>query len=482
MASDSDPSINSNDSSSYFQQTVCLQDWWLIKSKKGFEGKRLAVAGLSSKEACVVDLLNWIISKTQTCTSHAAESLVRQRAVRVFSSAPIIKRYDVFTLETADGITVIIKGFINKLRTNENGFPSEVFNHFLFGFPPHWEEYAEKCFEGGSTSGFVSRSNPGVVSISTHDLDKLMMDSEKETNQCKKAINEARHENSEDVVEMKRKNNERSSPFEACENQDVGNLNRSSLTASAQSGKKMDISEDIPCQSEGQVSKCQSRKSNRKWQEGQKAEIGLKTKRKSFISVPVGFDHVNNTVGNISREIGGESISNLSDVGPQEHHNITVEKLDDECLKDGSQKNSEFPPAYTNAKCKQNHENIMIQAKIQSKNTNESVRPSTRPGQANQKIDLKTPVGERASSSGKKTKRKLDYNIQVTHPSIKERTEVSIVSPELLSLKRSRSGRLLLPSLDFWRNQKAVYDAVRDIFLPHTWIGELLEFRKSCMW
>lgn len=46
--------------------------------------------------------------------------------MRVFSSAPIIKRYDVFTLETADGITVIIKGFINKLRTNENGFPSEV--------------------------------------------------------------------------------------------------------------------------------------------------------------------------------------------------------------------------------------------------------------------------------------------------------------------------------------------------------------------
>lgn len=262
---------------------------------------------------------------------------------------------------------------------------------------------------------------------------------------------------------MKRKNNERSSPLEACENQEKGNLNRSSLTASAQSGKKMDILEDIPCQSEGQVSKCQSRKSNRKWQEGQKAEIGLKTKRKRFISVPVGFDHVNNTVGNISHEIGGESISNLSDVGPQEHQNITVEKLDDEGLKDGSQQNSEFPPTYTDAKCKQNHENIMIQAKIQSKNTNESVRPSTRPGKANQIIDLKTPVGERASSSGKKTKRKLDYNIQVTHPSIKERTEVSIVSPELLSLKRSRSGRLLLPSLDFWRNQKAVYDADRRI-------------------
>ena len=46
--------------------------------------------------------------------------------MRVFSSAPIIKRYDLFTLETADGINVVIKGFINKLRTNENGFPYEV--------------------------------------------------------------------------------------------------------------------------------------------------------------------------------------------------------------------------------------------------------------------------------------------------------------------------------------------------------------------
>lgn len=46
--------------------------------------------------------------------------------MRVFSSAPIHRRYDVFTLETTDGICVIIKGFMNKARTVENGFPSEV--------------------------------------------------------------------------------------------------------------------------------------------------------------------------------------------------------------------------------------------------------------------------------------------------------------------------------------------------------------------
>lgn len=46
--------------------------------------------------------------------------------MRVFSSAPIIKSHDMFTLETTDGICVLIKGFINKARTLENGFPSDV--------------------------------------------------------------------------------------------------------------------------------------------------------------------------------------------------------------------------------------------------------------------------------------------------------------------------------------------------------------------
>ncbi|GFY82619.1 hypothetical protein Acr_02g0008590 [Actinidia rufa] len=39
-----------NPSSSCFQKTVCLQDWWLIEAEEAFEGKRLAVAGLTSRE------------------------------------------------------------------------------------------------------------------------------------------------------------------------------------------------------------------------------------------------------------------------------------------------------------------------------------------------------------------------------------------------------------------------------------------------
>ncbi|CAK9188177.1 unnamed protein product [Ilex paraguariensis] len=119
-----------NESKSYFRKTVCLHDWWLINAEHEYEGKRLGVAGFTSRE---------------------------QQAMRVFVSAPISRRYDVFTLETIDGICVIVKGLINKVRTEENGFPSEVFNHFVFGFPPHWEEYAAEI---------VARSNRGLGKFS----------------------------------------------------------------------------------------------------------------------------------------------------------------------------------------------------------------------------------------------------------------------------------------------------------------------------
>lgn len=55
--------------------------------------------------------------------------------MRVFSSSPILRRHDVFTLETTDGIYVRILGLINKTRTEENGFPSEVFR--LFSISTH---------------------------------------------------------------------------------------------------------------------------------------------------------------------------------------------------------------------------------------------------------------------------------------------------------------------------------------------------------
>ncbi|KAK1550157.1 hypothetical protein Q3G72_014642 [Acer saccharum] len=67
------------------------------------------------------------------------------QGVRTLHSAVFVKRHDTTTLETADGITVTISGLINRSRTCLNGFPLEVCNHFLLGFPHYWEEYADQC-------------------------------------------------------------------------------------------------------------------------------------------------------------------------------------------------------------------------------------------------------------------------------------------------------------------------------------------------
>ncbi|CAN6917423.1 unnamed protein product [Brassica oleracea] len=97
-------------------KSVSLSDWWL--TKKANE-KGLGVAGFESKGG---------------------------PEVRLFSSATISTRHDSTTLETSDGLTVSISGFINRSRSLQNGLSSEVCNRFLLGFPYHWRDYTEEGF------------------------------------------------------------------------------------------------------------------------------------------------------------------------------------------------------------------------------------------------------------------------------------------------------------------------------------------------
>ncbi|KAI3453484.1 hypothetical protein Pfo_010147 [Paulownia fortunei] len=41
----------------------------------------------------------------------------------------------------------------------------------------------------------------------------------------------------------------------------------------------------------------------------------------------------------------------------------------------------------------------------------------------------------------------------------REKEKVPSASPQCMSFNRSRSGRLLMPILEFWRNQGAIYNA-----------------------
>lgn len=111
--------------------TVCLHNWWLIKTKKDFSGLQLGVGGFAYREG---------------------------RGKRVFHSEAIAKRHDANTLETVDGITITMIGFIDLPHTRQNGFPSKVCDRFLIGFPYDWEEYAalycgEKSSEESVSSG-----------------------------------------------------------------------------------------------------------------------------------------------------------------------------------------------------------------------------------------------------------------------------------------------------------------------------------------
>ncbi|XP_047959496.1 kinetochore-associated protein KNL-2 homolog [Salvia hispanica] len=97
------------------RNSVLLQDWWLIKAGPDTHGKRLGIGG---------------------------STLEGNRGIRCFSSAPIVKRHDAVTLETDDGIALMVHGCLNRSRTLENGFSQEICDHFLIGFPYYWEEFA----------------------------------------------------------------------------------------------------------------------------------------------------------------------------------------------------------------------------------------------------------------------------------------------------------------------------------------------------
>ncbi|CAN1229507.1 Kinetochore-associated protein KNL-2 homolog [Linum grandiflorum] len=107
-------------SSSYFPKTVTLKEWWLIRTGNDCNGKSLGVAGYVSSV---------------------------QRVRREFHSAPVIKRHDVFTVETADDVTVFLDGPINRTCTLAYGFPPEIFDHFGLGFPFYWKQCEKRWCE-----------------------------------------------------------------------------------------------------------------------------------------------------------------------------------------------------------------------------------------------------------------------------------------------------------------------------------------------
>ncbi|KAI3465984.1 hypothetical protein Pfo_022647 [Paulownia fortunei] len=519
MASASSPDHHKNRGNrpkSHFNQTVCLADWWLDKTENDFQGRQLAVGGFTSRE---------------------------KQAMRVFSSAPILKRYDVFTIETTDGICVILKGFINKARTVENGFPSDVYNHFVFGFPPYWKEYEQKLMRKESTSKDISGFNllkklspqSETVESGQPHVDSREKDLGSQVNMDVKGMRKSKKTKSSAVLLPKKSDTviggsednlsmsciasgglEKESysggptvedqttldmPVNCTKNNSSvgGNISISAVTDKVvddseihDSGgimsachlhnkcrskkatdnltkveldkrnskesnfdRDMSSSEEILSYSEGRVrtrSMSSLKMKQKNNQTSARLSGGEKIRSNSFSSM--GSEKVE--FASVDCEPGGRNNwnSRVSELhGPMDK--IKLSELDAGSVEDEFEQISGAP----------NLDKDLIKVKTKGNiemAKNKATRSlSTLAAADNQKDNVIPDINslsENAKASDMKTRRKLAYETPD-----REKEKVPSASPQCMSFNRSRSGRLLMPILEFWRNQRAIYNADRTI-------------------
>ncbi|XP_062184707.1 uncharacterized protein LOC133888464 [Phragmites australis] len=144
----------------YVQKCVVLVDWWLERVE-GEDGK-IRVAGFTDT--------------AQTRQGASSSKGNKRRAVRVFKSAAISRRYDYFTIETADGNLIKIGRLLNIPQTRDNGFPQEVCECFELGFPVEWEKLANPNMEQmNGQAGSPSKSTANAPSSSVECcMEKLL--------------------------------------------------------------------------------------------------------------------------------------------------------------------------------------------------------------------------------------------------------------------------------------------------------------------
>ncbi|KAL5550006.1 hypothetical protein UlMin_000182 [Ulmus minor] len=358
---------------SHFRKTICLYDWWLIKTETDSNGKRLGVAGSNSK-----GLL---------------------KPLRIFASASIDKRLDVMTLETIDGLCILLKGLINQQKTIENGFPPEVFNAFVFGFPSDWEKFADKyCVEDAT----IEEESPKVSENGTIDTSGAADEKTYTSTHFRRHSNRLR--------KLQGKN-----PAFRC-----------SLTTETENFSP--ISEITGLLDQGKLNRSLPRLSDDELHEPVDTHLAAKLDDKFVEDAP-------------------EQIPNFKE--PHNSGNIKTPELYDAELHE---------PVDTN-----------LAAKLDDKFVENAQEQTLNFKEPHNLGNIKTPVekGDTAakeeSVSQKQAKRKIIYDTCVTPITRRGKAKMSIVSPESLGFRHSRSGRLLLPPLQFWRNQSPVYDKDRTV-------------------
>ncbi|XP_027911351.1 kinetochore-associated protein KNL-2 homolog isoform X3 [Vigna unguiculata] len=413
MADSTPTATPSNDTQScVFLRTVTLYDWWLIKATNDFQGKRLAVAGISSR---------------------------KDEAMRVFVSAPVIERYDVFSLMTADGIYLIISGFINEQRTIENGFDPQILNRFLFGFPPDWKTCALDFSREESTtandlgSGFlddVPASCSEILSDGVENCTPTFLASpEKAQGDQEKAFPENECNVSKEVagvnVACSRGRKRRSARLH-----DVKVYQRKKQSASGLPPKNPNNKNHI---SEAALDNCdvvgpkspETPIQSQSWRQLRTSSEQIVKKSASRISRTLSPK----TEGCQKKKVGRpKGTLNKSASAGKNSRSRDLSHL----TKGSRQKNSTVSPESSSFR---------------------TLSPETE-GCHKKKVG-RHKGSLNKSASAEKNSRSRD----LSHLTKESRQKNSIVSPESWSFRTSRSGRLLVRPLEFWRNQIPIYDA-----------------------
>ncbi|KAK7279175.1 hypothetical protein RJT34_24221 [Clitoria ternatea] len=473
---------------------VSLYDWWLIKAQNDFQGKRLAVSGISSRN---------------------------YEALRVFVSGPIVERHDLFSLKTADGVYVLINGLINEQHTLENGFRREVcsvcclllssallwmrqvFNKFLFGFPPDWESYALDCFREESTPD----SDLGRSAV-PHDL----------------SANGPGPENLSDGVE-KSIPNPLVSPKEATKDQgklfpeDEWNVleGTGGNNVAYGSGRKRcsaRLQNVKVCQQKKQLARGRPPKHPDKEQHSTSAALENCCREEStpcsdFGSVPHDIsasvessipnplvspeeatqDHEKlfpEDKGNVSEEVGGNNVAYGSGGNRRSTRlqNVKVCQQKKQLASGRSPKHPDKEQRSTSAALENcNEEGLKSpETPIQSQSQKQI---NTSSGNLVNKYTSRISRTLSPKSEGCYKKKRVTSETKVVRPKKKltesassvkslqekdvsplvrgSKQKISSISPQSLSFRTSRSGRLLLPPLEFWRNQVPVYNADHEV-------------------
>ncbi|KAL6145968.1 hypothetical protein ACLB2K_056651 [Fragaria x ananassa] len=417
--------IQTLDDRSHFKPTVSLYDWWLVKSEDNDGKSKLAVAGVSS----------------------APQEIPR----RVFNSAPISKKHDVFTLETTDGVTVILDGIINKQQTIANGFSDEIAKRFQLGFYPGWEKGVAEFLAGDCNTTVVSGriSDSGSEGEGKKDSSPTSVHfSQEETrtpyehvgstcfqwNGTSKNL-EGNQRNPMSGCSMKHRSSKLLPLSDAFEN--VGEASG----AAVQSGGKLDfdfVEDDMQQTSNAEEGQDfgNVKAQVREGKSGAKGEI--KSRKRNMRQVTVDT----------------QEIHSIPEVNKK--NNRTPSTLEVKKKKDGTPK--------ANTKKRQ------VSASLEGSKMRTST-PSTLEVNNKEKVSLSTTkvytrkrkVSPSTSDVSKKNKSspltlEMNNKKEATLSSPKVTAYTSLISPESLSAGRSRSGRLRLRPLEFWRNQSAVYD------------------------